>query len=132
MSGVNVIRYTLANNAALIAVVPATKIMAGVLPLNIVFPAIQIRQISGTEYKTIKQTGSDLVNERVQVTVLATTYAQQKSILALIKTALPSVRATVNSIVVDSIARDFTGPDLYNEDPVIYEQSVDYFVKYID
>ena len=132
MSGVNVIRYTLANNAALIAVVPATKIMAGVLPLNIVFPAILIKQISGQEYKTIKQTGSDLVNERVQVTVLATTYAQQKSILALIKTALPSVRATVNSIAVDSITRDFTGPDLYNEDPVIYEQSVDYFVKYID
>ena len=132
MSGVSVIRYTLANNAPLIAVVAATKIMAGVLPLNIVFPAIVIRQISGSDLKFIKQTGSDYVTERVQITVLATTYTQQKAILALIKTALPSVRATVNGIVVDSIARDFTGPDLYNDDPVIYEQSVDYFVKYID
>lgn len=132
MSGVSVIRYTLANNAALIAVVPATKIMAGVLPLNIVFPAISIKQISGNTKKFIKQGSAQYVTERIQVTVLATTYAQQRSILTLIKTALPSVRATVNSVVVDSISQDFTGPDLYNDDPVIFEQSVDYFVNYID
>lgn len=132
MSGVSVIRYTLANNAPLIAVVPATRIMAGVLPLSTTLPAISVRQISGNTLKHIKQTASEFVTERIQVSVLATTYTQQKSILALIKTALPSVRAIVNNVVVDSISQEFTGPDLYNDDPVIYEQSIDYFVKYID
>lgn len=132
MSGVNVIRYTLANNSPLIAVVPATRIMAGVLPLSTTLPAISVRQISGNNLKNIKQTATEFVTERIQVSVLATTYPQQKAILALVKAALPSVRATVNSIVVDSISQEFTGPDLYNDDPVIYEQSVDFFVKYID
>ena len=132
MSGVSVIRYTLANDASVLAVVPATRIMAGNLPLSVTLPAISVRQISGNNLKHIKQTASEFVTERVQVSVLATTYIQQKSLLSLVKAALPSVRATVNSVVVDSISQEFTGPDLKNEDPIIYEQSVDYFVKYID
>ena len=131
MSGVSVIRYTLANNAPVTSVVPATRIMAGVLPLSTTLPAIAVLQISGSTLKHINQSASEFVTERVQVSVLATTYAQQKTILALIKTALPSVRATVNGVIVDSISQEFTGPDLYNNDPVVYEQSVDYFVKYI-
>lgn len=131
MSGVAVIRYKLANDAALTAVVTASKIMAGVVPLNTALPAISIRQISGNELATIKRSGNELVTERVQVSVLAPTYPQQKTILGLIKAALPSVRATVNGFAVDSIEQGLTGPDLYDEEPVTYEQSIDYIVRYI-
>lgn len=131
MSGVSVIRYTLANNATLTATVPATRIMAGVLPINVTLPAISVSQISGIERKNIKQSSSELQIDRVQVTVLASTYAQQKSVLQLVKDALPSVRATVNSIEVDSITQDSTGPDFYSDDPIIYEQSIDYIVRYM-
>lgn len=131
MSGVAVIRYKLANDAALTAVVTASKIMAGVVPLNTALPAISIRQISGNELATIRRSGNELVTERVQVSVLAPTYPQQKTILGLIKSALPSVRATVNGFAVDSIEQGLTGPDLYDEEPVTYEQSIDYIVRYI-
>ena len=131
MSGVSVVRYLLANDSTLTVTVPAERIKAGILPINTTLPAISITQISGSRIDVIKHGSNEHVTERVQVTVLGTTYPQQKAILGLVKEALPATRGTVNSVVVDSIEQDFTGPDLYNDDPVIYEQSVDYFVKYI-
>ena len=131
MSGVSVVRYLLANDSTLTVTVPAARIKAGILPINTTLPAISITQISGNRIDVIKHGSNEHITERVQVTVLATTYPQQKEILELVKHALPATRGTVNSVVVDSIEQDFTGPDLYNDDPVIYEQSVDYFVKYI-
>ena len=130
MSGVAVIRYMLANNAPLIAVVTADKIIAGVAPLNTALPAISIRQISGQEYQTIKRGTNQLVTERIQVTVLAATYPTQKSILNLIRSAVVSTRGTVNTFSVDSITHEGDGPDLYNDDPVIYEQSIDFMVMF--
>ncbi len=130
MSGVAVVRYLLANNASLISVVPASKIMAGTLPIRTALPAISIRQISGSELKHIRRSDNELVTDRVQVSALASTYSQQKSILNQIRTALPATRGTINGVVVDSVQQDITGPDLYNEDPIIYEQSIDYLIKY--
>lgn len=130
MSGVAILRYMLANNAPLAVVVPANKIMAGVAPLNTSLPAVSIRQISGQEYQTIKRGTNQLVTERIQVTALASTYPSQKSILNLIRTALPATRGTVNGFVVDSITPDIDGPDLYNDNPIIYEQSIDFIVRF--
>lgn len=130
MSGTAIIRYLLANNAPLTEIVPSSKIMAGVIPLNAALPAISIRQISGIEHKLIKRNGTQTATDRVQVTVNATTYPQQKQILKLIRSALPATRGTVNTFSVDSITPDIDGPDLYSEDPVIYEQSIDYIVRF--
>lgn len=130
MSGVAILRYMLANNAPLAAIVSSNKIIAGVVPLNTALPAVSIRQISGQEYQTIKRGTNQLVTERIQVTALASTYPSQKSILNLIRTALPATWGTVNGFVVDSITPDIDGPDLYNDDPVIYEQSIDFMVRF--
>ena len=131
MSGVAIVRYLLANNANLIAVVAAAKIMPGMIPVNTVLPAISIKQISGRELDQIKRGSNQLVSERIQVTVLALTYPTQKSILNLIRSALPGTRGTVNGFAVDSIVPDIDGPDLYSDDPIIFEQSIDYMVKYL-
>lgn len=130
MSGVAIINYMLSNSSPLVAVVDESKIIAGTAPLNTVLPAISIRQVSGIEHKTIKRSGTQLVTERVQVTVLAATYAQQKEILELIRSALPATRGTVNTFAVDSITPDIDGPDLYSEEPITYEQSIDYIVRF--
>ena len=53
MSGVIAIRSLLANNAAVLVVVPASKIMAGVIPIDTVLPAIGISHISTVERKTV-------------------------------------------------------------------------------
>ena len=130
MSGVAAIRYMLVNNAPLIAAVPVARIMAGVLPINTTLPAISVTQVSGSEAQMIKRSGAQLVTDRVQVTVLASTYPTQKSILNLIRSAVVSTRGTVNTFSVDSITHEGDGPDLYNDDPVIYEQSIDFMVMF--
>lgn len=133
MSAVNAIRYLLANNANLIAVVPATKIMAGAIPLNTVLPAIAVNEISGVERHTVAMnTANVLVTSRVQVTVMSKTYTQQKSILALVRKACPVSRGTVNGIAVDSILPDTIGPDLRDDDAGIFMQSRDFMVKFTE
>jgi len=130
MSGVAVIRYTLVNNAPLIAAVPAARIVSGVLPVTTTIPAISIRQISGVEMPMIKRTGTQLVTERIQVSVHAASYLSQKTIIGLIRSAIVSTRGTINSFQVDSITHDIDGPDLYYDEPDIFEQSIDFVVRF--
>jgi hypothetical protein len=131
MSGVAVARYLLANSAGLIAVVSADKIKPGHVSIETVYPAISLREISGTEYTIVKRGTNMLVTERVQITTYAATYPQLKAIIALIRAALPGTRGTVNGFSVDSVEYGNDGPYLYSDDPITHEQSLDYMVKFI-
>lgn len=131
MSGVAISRYLLANNATLIAAVPAARIIAGALPLNTVLPAISITQISGNERKTVAMSETKkFIAERVQITVFAKTYPLQKSLLKLVRSALPISRGTVNGYDCDSVLPDSEGPDIYDPVADIFEQSQDFFIKF--
>lgn len=130
MSGVAIIRKLLVNDSNVLLAVPATRIMAGALPINSSLPVISIRQISGIEFKTVKRSEINTATDRVQVTALASTYVQQKEIIELIRNAIVTSRSTINGFDVDSIDHDLDGPDLYTDNPVIYEQSIDYIVRF--
>lgn len=131
MSDVKVVRYLLANNANLIAVVPATKIMAGVVPIATVLPAIAVNHISTLSRNIVSMSAATvLATSRVQITVMTKTYAEQKSILELVRKALPNTNGSVNGITVDSIIPDIAGPDLRDDDAGIYFQSRDFIVKF--
>lgn len=133
MSDVKLIRYMLANNANLIAVVPEVRIFAGVVPLNTVLPAIAVNHLSTVERNTVAMnTATVLATSRVQVTVLAKSYASQKSILELIRKALPNANGIINGVNVDSILPDISGPDLRDDDAGIYMQSRDFMCKIIE
>ena len=131
MSGVIILRTLLASNAALTAVVPAAKIMAGVIPIGTVLPAISISQISGMTRNTIGMNESQvLCTDRVQVTCMAKTYQQQKQLLDLVRSACPNTRGQINGVACDSILKDVTGPDIFDAVETIYFQSVDLIVLY--
>lgn len=131
MSGVAVIRYLLANSANLIAVVSAAKIIAGVVPLNTVLPAISVMEISGEERLTVAMSeASRLRTERVQVTVMASSYATQKSILALVRAALANTSGSINSVTVLDILPDIRGPDFFDADLIMYLQTQDFIVRW--
>lgn len=131
MSGVAIVRYLLANNAGLTAVVPATKIMAGPIPLNTVLPAISVAQISGVQRLNVAMNVIErLTTDRVQVTVLAKTYPVQKSILALIRAACPNSKGAINGVDVDSILPDVESLDMYDDTTGICMQSQDFIVKF--
>lgn len=127
MSGVAIIRYKLANSANLTAVVPATRITAGVLPQNTALPAISVTLVSSTTGLQVSKP-SGLRTDRVQITVDAATYPQVRQILALCRAALPYTRGTVNSIQCDSIVPDIEGPDGFDDLLKTYFQSQDYIV----
>jgi hypothetical protein len=132
MSGVAIIRYLLVDDPLLTQTVPAGRIKAGVMPINTQLPAISITQVSGIEYSVIKRGENQLVIERIQITVLATTYPDQKNVLKLVRAALLNgACGDVNGFDVDSITYESDGPDLYSDNPVIFEQSVDYIVRFI-
>ena len=141
MSGVVVIRYLLANSAGLIAIVPATRIMAGSLPLGTSFPAIAVTQIDSVPYNTIRINESlKLHTDRVQVSVICkeqqtaspgTGYAGVKALLKLVLAACPSQRGTVNSVVVDSIVPDIEGPDLPIPEMECVSRSRDFLVRWV-
>jgi hypothetical protein len=140
MSGTTIVRHLLANYSALTDVVPATRIQCGVLPLDIDMPAISIRKISGFRFNNLAvTTTSRLFQERVQVTILAkdvegTTpksgYDLAKELLPLVLAACPLSFGTVNGIACKAVVADIQGPDLYDDETLIYEQSQDFIVRY--
>jgi hypothetical protein len=125
------VRYLLANNAPVLAVVPATRIFAGAVPINTVLPAISVEEVDTVERNTIAMnTPTVMHHERVRATVHAKTYPSQKSILALVRKACPHQRGTINTVVVDSIVPAGKGPDIFDEAAVLYMQSRDFIVTW--
>lgn len=139
MSGVAVIRYLLANAAGVTAIVPATRIMAGDMPLNTVLPALVVTQISSMPTNFVNPNFAPKMHtDRVQVSVLCkgpegspagTGYPGVKALLKLILAACPNQRGTVNGVAVDSIVPGSAGPDLFDADAALYSGSRDFLVK---
>ena len=134
MSGVAVVRYLQANDAGVIAVVPAARIFAGVIPegtAGTALPALGTSTIDSVERRTVSMAGTTkLRTERVQTDILAATYAQKKSLVELVRAACANRHGTVNGIDVDSILPAGEGPD--DDDPaaVIYSCSIDFLVRW--
>lgn len=137
MSGVSVIWYLLKTNSPVLAVVPATRIMAGDLPVKMVLPAISVTQISSVPYNLLRTVEANKMHtDRVQASVLfkgvgeGAGYPGLKALMKLVLAACPSQRGTVNGVMVDSIVPELEGPDLSDPANAIYSQSRDFLVRY--
>jgi hypothetical protein len=146
MSGVAVVRYLLANNAAVLAAlgagppVAASRVIAGGLPLNTVMPAIAVMEIDSQPRNTVAMTEANkLHTERVQVSVLfkgpqgtpsGTGLPGVKGVLALLLAAVPHTHGTVNGVNVVSILPDNEGPDLQDVATSLYQGSRDFIVRW--
>lgn len=130
MEGVAVIRQVLAANAALIALVPAMRIQAGDMPQGTALPAISIVRVSSTDRNLPNPGTYRHVRDRVQVNVMASTYPQQRAVLAAIRAAAADQFPTVSGIIRVTIHTDGAGPDFINEQASIYVGSQDFIVTY--
>jgi len=130
MSAPGIAWYKLKTNSALIAQVPAARIFSGPIPLNATLPAIGVTSVSNVPSTNVSMSNTTLMTERVQVTLYATTYPTQKSILALIRTALANTHGTVNGFACESIVPAGEGPDIFDDVTLVYEQSADYLVRW--
>lgn len=130
MSDVNAVRFLLANNGSLTAVVQAARIYAGVLPQGIALPAISVTHVSTIRPQLVAQSYR-LCMARVQITVFAATYESQKAVTALCRAALPRSRGLVNGVAIESIIPDIEGPD-FTDESGLYIGSIDYRVTYTE
>lgn len=132
MSGYAVVNYVLSQDADLTAVVPGEQIVSGDLPLGATLPGVSVRSLSEVPRYDVENNPATrkLWTERVQVTVVASSYDSKKTIIKLVKAALKRTRGTVNGIDVDSLKIDSTGPDLDDNEAGIYQQSLDCIVKF--
>lgn len=131
MSGVAIIRALLVAHAPLVAMVAADRIKAGVLPLGTTLPAIGITQVSGVDRNIISPRATVTVTERVQVTVLAATYVQQKAVIALVRKACRDQRGTFASYPACLVLTYGQGPDgLLGDGSGVFDQAQDFSVSY--
>jgi len=130
LSDVKAVRYLLANNAPLIAAVPAARVFAGLIPQGTTLPALAVSHISTIRRHTVPGSAVEFCTSRVQVTAHASTYASQKQVLALVRAALPRSRGTVNGVKVDAILSDIEGPDFRDDEAGIFMGSHDFIVKF--
>lgn len=114
----------------LIALVPVDRIMPGYVEGQL--PAIGIREISGIEQDTVSRAGNSLVTARVQVTVYATSYPQQKAIMKAAKLGPGTFTGQIAGYAVRSVLRDCLGPDLGDPAVPTFEQSRDFKVTFIE
>ena len=130
MSDVRAVRYLLANNASLLAQVPASRIIIGVLRQDTALPAISVTHVSTVRQQMVAA-ASGICVARVQVTVMADSYESQKAVMALVRAALPRSRGVVDGTAVDNIVPDNEGPD-FTDEAGIFMGSIDYRVTYTE
>ena len=129
MSAEKAIKALLDAHAPLTAVVPATRIYAGLIPVNSTLPAIAYNLISGLRPKDIGM-NTLMTTSRIQVTVQTNTYATQKQIIKLIRDACDAKQGTFGGTDVDSCIADIEGPDLRDDDAALFMQTQDFIIKW--
>lgn len=130
MSGVKIVRALLVADAALIVQVPATKIIAGVIKAGTQAPAIAITEVVGIDRNIPNPGVTRHVFERVQVTLIAKDYAQQKAVMKLLRKACADKRGTIAGIAAVTVVTEGRGPDFNDEQAGFYMQSQDFRVGY--
>lgn len=132
MNAVLIIRALLIAHAPVIAIV-GSRVHAGIVPAGTLFPMVHIKEISRIERHTV---GLDsqyvLATARVQVTAIAKSYSEQKALLNAVKLGPGAHTGSIAGLTVRSITRDSVGPDLYDSEADIYEQSRDFKVTFLE
>ncbi len=131
MDGVVALRSVLIADAALLAIVPAERIVAGTLPLDAALSAIAITSVSKVDDNLLSPETTRFVRERVQVMALAATYPELKRVLRAVRhAAADQIDPVVDGLTGVTILTAGAGPDLMDEQASIYQGTQDFSVSY--
>ena len=130
MSGVEILGEIFAAAGTLVAVVPADQMFGGVIPQGAQLPALELKTISIVQLKTLGKGARRRVMERVQATVFARDYAEQKQIIRLVRNAADGQIGDFAGATDVDVQLDSTGPDFVSEAPVMWMASQDFMVSY--
>ena len=132
MSAIKIIRSLLVADAALIALVPASRVVAGIPPQSMALPLIALTEVSRVDRNLIKGSATSRSTSRVQVTVMAASYPAQKTLLAAVRHAARDKVGTLSGLSDASVHLDGTGPDFMDTDTAIYQQGQDFRVSFTE
>ena len=130
MNGVIAVRSLLVADIGLTALVPLSRIAAGMLPQGIDLPAISLMSVSSVDRNVPAPGPNRRVTERVQVTVLARTYPETKAILAAARKAAADQMPVIDGLTDVTIHTDSAGPDFLDEETGIHMQTQDLRVSF--
>lgn len=130
MNGVAAVRQLLVADSAVLALVPAARIAAGVLPQGTALPAIAITPVSSVDTQFIPDTASRFTTDRVQVTIMASTYPSLIAVLKAAKKAGDAKRPDVSGIDNVVVRTDGQGPWFMDEAASIHLITQDFRVSY--
>ena len=131
MSGAAIARNLLINSAGLTALVPSTRIIAGVIPQATALPCIGITEVSSTDRHTLKGGAFVKVTELVQITVLAATYPACKAALSQVRKAGRNYVGDIGNYTGITCHLDNKGPD-FQSDTGFCAQSQDYRITFTE
>ena len=130
MNGVIAVRSLLVGDLRVTGLVPEARIAAGTLPQGTALPAIALMSISSVDRNVPSPGPKRRVTERVQVTVLARTYAEAKAIIAAIRAAAADQMPQIDGLTDVTVHTDSAGPDVLDEETGIHMQSQDFRVAF--
>lgn len=130
MNGIKALRQVLIADAALTALVPAARIVAGILPQGTALPAISLTSVSGNDRNIPSPGATRFVTQRIQASILAADYPATRTIIAAVRDAAADRRPTVAGLTAVTIHTEGMGPDMMDEAASIYQASQDFAVRY--
>jgi hypothetical protein len=133
MDGVAAVRSVLLADADLIALTPIERVIAGPLPLNAALPSLSLQSVSKVDRNIPAPGATRHVRERVQATVSASNYPQQKAILRAVRhAAADKLNHAVAGLQGVMIHTESAGPDFINEEASIWLGTQDFLVTYLE
>jgi hypothetical protein len=133
VSGVAIIRELLARDPAVVVMVPADRIVAGLLKQGSPIPALTAHQVGDTEAETTARNLSlRMMRERVQVTALAKDWVTMKKIIKAASLGGGVYTGTVLGFKVCSVLPLGANGEIPPGEDGIYEQSRDFMVTFLE
>lgn len=130
MNGVIAVRALLVADTGVTLLVPAVRIVAGMIPQGTTLPAISLMSVSSTDRNIPSSGPKRHVTERVQVTVLAASYPQAKSLIAAVRAAAADRMPVIDGLTQVTVHTDSAGPDFLDEATDIHMQTQDFRVAF--
>ncbi len=121
--------YDLLTGSEAVTALVGLKIYPGLIPQNTTIPAVSYELISSVDIPPINaQAGGVILRSRVQVSVLARTYAEVKTIQEAIRRALLFKSGLIAGVQVNAITRELIGSDERDDESGLYMQGVDFLL----
>lgn len=129
MSAEKVIYNLLSTDTALKAVVPTSRMYAGVIPIDATYPALCYNLVSSVDVTAIELTTMKS-RSRIQVTAVATSYPAVKALLKLIEAACKNKQGTFNGVKTDYVLKSDIGADYRDDDTNVFYSTIDFNIMY--